>query len=356
MRDKSKQKIASDAKKKAKRDKAKKKTREKALNQSLHDKYPRFIFREYDQNTVNEEFVLAVKGVVKKFDFENQECMRPLNPEYFRMFKKYGINMTLYKLIKEMPSIDINKIYSDYNLHIGNWVFEKLRDQGVLQKFVPFNDCQFFLDKDCYIKFDAMLSSKTLSGTAYYAPKKPVVDIDGKKYIVSFSKHALDRIAARCVLDRLSYGGAGDVFAYLTHCTYYEYCTMTHDGQIVPGITFYDSCNKRFDVFQYGEELMENKDKDLKYYYRIGYCPIDVHNGYAKAITFLTPGMEGTPECSMFKKMLNAKEKEEIQESVQNTISYKRWSETKDFRAIKWFHANGVPQIMASRKELYNYE
>ena len=92
-----------------------------------------------------------------------------------------------------------------------------------------------------------------------------------------------------------------------------------------------------------------------KYYYRLGYCPLALSGDFAKTITFLTPGMYGTPEYRLIQDIDNAKERYAISRSKENITSLRKHGETDDFDAIKYFHAHGIPQVIASDKDFFDY-
>jgi hypothetical protein len=60
----------------------------------------------------------------------------------------------------------------------------------------------------------------------------------------------------------------------------------------------------------------------------------------------LMPGMRGTPEAAVLSRSsLPPAVKEAMRQQVGG-LTYKRLIETEDFSVLKWFHYNGVPQVV----------
>lgn len=326
------------AKKKSKRVEKKNVELKRLQAKEIKEKYPEFIFADYDKNIVSGEFVSAVKAELAAFDYECPKHVGDRDRLIFKNIKKFGIDAVEKMLSGNIPE-DKQKIFKPYyQMYVGTWVYKNLQAKGLLHNFLPYHDCQLTLDQNHHIRFNALSLVNTPKGRAYFSSKSPKIDVDGGQFIVAFSRHALERIAERCVFDWMRYGGAGDVFAYINHCTYYELCTVTHDEEIVPAFTFYDICTPGFASHKYVDELILAPDNNMHYHYRVGYCPIGFYKNYARAITLLTPGMKGTPEWTLLNTIKNVDKKLEIEKGVQNITSFKALMETNDFSAVRWFH------------------
>jgi hypothetical protein len=87
-------------------------------------------------------------------------------------------------------------------------------------------------------------------------------------------------------------------------------------------------------------------------YYRVGYCPVVFENGFAKAKTFLYPGFKGTPEYGLVRKSrLSPAEKDLL---IPNSTSQDTTEGLKLYlKATKWFHDNGVPQVVQIKQDVF---
>ena len=83
-----------------------------------------------------------------------------------------------------------------------------------------------------------------------------------------------------------------------------------------------------------------------KFYFRLGYFPVEIDNGFAKAVSFMRPGYTGTPE-------LGALLKAEGLDRMRKAFLLREARENKGREVllegrtdvIKWFHEHAVPQV-----------
>ena len=175
------------------------------------------------------------------------------------------------------------------------------------RRLMPYNHVRVAFERQrMVLKFSSMLSQRGSGGTIYYSRRKPSVDINGTPWTVAFSRHAIERLCERLNPRFINYGAAGDVHAFFSTCVYFEPVTL-HDGQ--PAFALYDMCFNP-DFVQYstyvegilGEEnLVPGQGMP---YYKVGYCPVVLENGFAKAKTFLYPGYAGTPEYGLIRRRI----------------------------------------------------
>ena len=336
---------------------AKKLSQVAAKHQSLliENRYPKFIYEDYDETLVDAGFVQAVKSILRDFNFATTKILSRAGRSFYKLMKEEGYLKASARLQDAVPDEKKSLALSLYNLKIGEFLYQELDKRNDLKKYLPVHDCFLAPKQDFHIHFYALKKMHTPQGFGYYSPKEPKVAINGKDYKVSFSRHAMERIGERCVSNPLSYSGAGDVFAYLSHCSYFEYVEIEKDGNPFPAITFYDNCTKGFVSYDYVKYLVQSPGFGMKYYYRLGYCPVAIYKDFARAITFLTPGMRGTPEEKLVNKINEPALRQQLQTGVQNITSLKRYVETEDFSAPKYFHENGISQLLELKKDLYDY-
>lgn len=112
---------------------------------------------------------------------------------------------------------------------------------------------------------------------------------------------------------------------------------------------------RRFQI--YVLDFLEVETIDLTkgdFYYRLGYCPVVVENEFAIAKTLLFPGYTGTPEFKLINESdLPRRQKERFLElSTSNDASNVVYDGDSDL--IKWFHKNGVPQVIQTRRKIFD--
>jgi hypothetical protein len=219
---------------------------------------------------------------------------------------------------------------------------------GKREQLLPMNDVLFApRGWEIYVVFRRLLRAKGPGGTIYYSRRQPTLEINGTPKVVAFSKHAIARTCERLKPRwKSSYAALGDVFAFFDQCMYFERCDL-HRGQLA--FTFYDECKQGFVAFRYVEDVLglENLDpKSGKPYHRVGYCPAVIDGDFIKGKTLLFPGYASTPEYNaILRSSLSYAEKRQMTEKAKRLDSETLYT-SQDFRLIKWFHDNGVPQVV----------
>ena len=323
--------------------------------------FPEFAYREKHGNP---EFVDIVKKAIGDFDFAELE---KIDQDVFRIMKKFGVEQALASLenvmrkFQEEGADDAYVVSADLQwlCSVGGAVFSHIPDE-VKRSFLPMNDAEFrYRDDVIVVKFCSLLTQKSSGGTIYYSRYKPTINYKGKKYIVGFSKEALKRTCERTMKDPLIYAALGDVYAYFEDCQYFEPCTL-RDGS--PAFSFFDECfphsSPKLASSQrlLSEKILGTKEVDPakgKLYYRVGYCPVALDKGFAKAKTLLFPGFKKTPEYEALDNAhMPPKTKRRLQR-LAKTSDMSSLLETWDVAALKWFHDNGVPQVIQTTEPLF---
>ncbi|BAH77126.1 hypothetical protein [Solidesulfovibrio magneticus] len=328
-------------KRKMKISKIKKSYFEKAKKEA----YPKFVFQEYDKKSVSPKFVEAVKYALGEFDCSKMSCVDIRYRRVLKRIKKYGVEAVMDIPIPSLDDNDQADLFGETQKLLGNWVFTYLNRKGILKSFLPTNDCSFMLSRDWVISFRGLLSRSTPKGLAYYSPKQQIVQIGDEGCIVAYSNHALQRMSERCVESPLSYDASGELFSCLYDKNKLEVCEVFYNQKYIPAIALYRMCTPGYVTYQYVNQVAEDCDLSKVYYRKVGYMPIWTYEGLARGITFLTPGMKGTPEDLLIKSKCNSKEAKELYHGVSKTISFENFIECMDLSTIKWFHENGVKQI-----------
>lgn len=311
---------------------------------SIKRLYPRFEFKE---NGANPQFVNIIKKAAKQVDLADRSVFTEWEIELYKMGKKYGksyINdfMTGEEKVKTMYFL----------LKIGQVIFNTIGQQQMLN-WIPFHDFRVIpLGRKIIIEFYSLQSKPGPGGTIYYSKFEPKMKVGTSKKIVSFSRHAVEQICNRIVPRWQSYAGSGDAFGFLHSCVYFEPCRLP--GGL--GFTFYDRCTEEFWTNNYVKHLVGYPDPKKKYYYRIGYCPATIEGEFVKAKTLLFPGYRGTPELELlYDTVMPQSTRRQFIEKTEK-LSTLNLVETGDFSMIKWFHDNGIPQIIDTNRVLYRYK
>ena len=232
---------------------------------------------------------------------------------------------------------------------LNNILFSELNRYNLLEKYGPFNLVELVsIEKRFWVTFKGMLTKKLDKYPhIYYSRHKPTLEVNGEKLIIGFTRHAIHRICERSVGDWRTYSGATDAFAFFNYCTYFELYEDDTRSKDKYYFTFYENCADGFFSGFYPKMILDSYDPSKDYYYRIGYCPIVVNGNFAIGKTMLPPGMRGTPEDKLLKKSnLSEEEKNKIYKSAENSFKFLNLAKSQDFTGLKWFHDNGVPQIV----------
>jgi hypothetical protein len=352
-------------KKKAKRKKQsalkkKQMTREKVkriAKEKRAREYPIFHYEDYNREAVSEKFVREIKQTLSGINFDDQTIFKKEHMAFFKLMKKIGFKQAIdltKRGISDSRKKDLIKV--SFEFFVGQIVFQKLREKGILDDFIPYNDVGIYPSgNDFIVKFDGLLSKRTKYGTIYYSSLKPKVKIEGNEFIVAFTRHAIERICDRCVADWRMYAGAGDVFSYIKKCNFFEVIKPS-DSSKKNFITFYDGCTEGFFNFNYVTEVLGSYEPNKNYFYRVGYCPVGISGEFVSAITMLTPGMRGTPEhLLLINSNLPTPKKDEFKRYIEISMKKIEFANDSNFEAIKWFHQNGIPQVVKMETDPYTH-
>ncbi len=234
---------------------------------------------------------------------------------------------------------------------VGDQVFRAIPEAD-LRRYLPVNDVEFKpCGKTLKVTFRSLLKSRTVWGTTFYSRHRPVAKFGNRSYVIGFSKHAIEQTCDRINPHWMTYAGLGDVFAYFDKCVHFEPCYL-NDGS--PAFTFWDEIgDERFWQFKYVREVLgeENYSPPAgKPYFRVGYCSVVFEGEFAKATTLLFPGYSKTPEAlALRRSRLPEGEKRRLSKLAEgsNRMSLVQYG---DLSALKWFHDNGVPQVIQSHR------
>jgi hypothetical protein len=308
--------------------------------------------REAANNVSLEESGGCPSDVVETI--QRVRCDGPL--ETFRQFKIEAAQRHDYE--QEL----LNEVQSRFRTalaYVGERIFEQLPEL-YRQHLLP-NYCFFpcFAPEGIRIGFDFIPRVKRDTGWGYYSPNEPKVTINGAKWVVCFSEHAIERIVERsCFSAQLTFAHYWDCFAYLEGCVFYEPVILDGDR---PGIRLFMTENLGGPPDQYREYLRKIAGiEDVLEYpvvpsYVLGYCHVDCKGKFAKAISMWYPGYRGTPEDTLVRTAsITAADRQRLLAMADDNKTVRVINEGRH-EAIKWYHENGVPQVVFTSRRLFEW-
>lgn len=332
------------------RKRRKQKDRERAYAKQRHldrerrcyeEKFPTIKF----SGEADDGFVRLIRKTIQSIDLRDRSLFHPVETAFYKNVKEAGPAALAPLLAFEESQRGLAALH--LTVKLGHVVFEQIpRDE--LLRWIPFNDVVIQpLGQQIRVHFSSLLRQSSPGGTIYYSRRKPTVVVDGQKKIVGFQRHAIEKVCERYGPRWWSYAGLGDVFAVFDGLSIYEPCIL-FGNQLA--FTFFEVCgDKRFFTSQYVREVLGRQAVGQPYF-RVGYCPAVIHGDFISAKTFLFPGYRNTPEYeTIMRASLFWNEKRQMFETA-TTMNLDYLQRTGDFSLIKFFHDNGVPQVI-ERKE-----
>lgn len=311
------------------------------------------------------EFIAAVTNAVGHIDFTDPAQFSVQERDVYRVIAKHGAaaadaaikTMSEKLFVGGEVSVALKFPVFHLSLILGEIIFNQI-PEDVRKNFLPYNDmCVGCAGTRFVLKFSQLKEQSGPGGTLYFSRHRPRISVNGEDKTVAFSRHAIERICMRLYPRWLSYASAGDAHAIFAACMHFD-PVMLHGNQLA--FTFFGPCgNENFACFAtyvnevLGEEVMDTTKGAA--YYRVGYCPIVVEGDFAKATTFLYPGYTATPEYGALRKSkLPFSEKERLKTLARENNATKTIID-QDVEVIRWFHQNGVPQVIQTQEALYNF-
>jgi hypothetical protein len=326
--------------------------------------WPAFLL---DTREGDPQFVEEVKKAIHAFSFTE---LPPGQQMAYRYVATDGADNVLRdireaakQLLQQDPSNENARFaVSDWALTLGELILSKI-PEPVRESLLPHNSVQFLpVGNDIIVDCRSLIKVETVRDPFWYSRLRPTVEIEGRTYTVAFSKHAIDKIKERINPDWKTFSALGDVFAYLEQCARFDVCHLLNtdrNGKPQLALTFYDICfQEEFWEWMYVTNVLgrENLDPNLgRAYHRVGYCPafLDEARGFVTLGTLLCPGYRKTPEYGLLQASgLPADEKTRL-ERLAVEHSRDNLLGEQDFSAIKWFHENGIPQVIQTHERVY---
>ena len=322
------------------------------------DQYPKILF---DSAEGAPEFVEAIRSAVAKLDFDDKEMFSAGERTFYNLVREEGFSYAQDELKQATEQAleagdDSGRVGEVLMLMGYGSKLLALIPEEQRRRLMPYNGVRvLFKRRDMILKFTSMQSQRGDRGTVYFGRRKPTIELGGEQRVVAFSHHAIERICERLNPRYTQYAAAGDVHAFFSTCVYFEPITL-HGGQ--PAFVLYDMCfNKEFVQYNtYVEKVLgeENVDSSLgKTYYKVGYCPVVFEGEFAKAKTFLYPGYTTTPEYGLILGSRLSHSDRNLLLQDTRSLDAEKVVVNDNPETIKWFHNNGVPQVLHIKQDVF---
>jgi hypothetical protein len=314
-------------------------------------RYPEF--HVWPQNAPK-GFVEAVVQAVRTIDFEDKGTFKPIGQKLFKSIKELGADRVLRDLEEACREQNDHFPYHNVITSLGILAFSRIPKEKLL-KYIPACDFQIVPNQDTLLVIcRALLRTNRPGGTIYYSKHKPTLTINGEEKIVGFSTEVIMEKGKRLLGAWETYCGLGDLCAFFHDCIYFERADLP-DGQLA--FTFYEECVPGYFSSLYASQVLGVDVKErARYYYRVGYAPAVIIGEFVKAKTILLPGFrrKPTPEYQLIEaSSLSREDKERMKKQATADDAYENLIRTRDFSVIKWFHDNGIPQVIETDQPLY---
>jgi hypothetical protein len=342
----------------------KKKAREKLkrLEKIRSDELAKYPFLEIKEEYGHPDLVAVIKEKAAEIYASMFSGFSRAERKFYQNVREFNFSYALSEYRKSVETIDergkrtvTSKDILLVSSGFGDRLIEAIPEE-VKSRLFPFNDFKVgFQGKTLQISFHSLLTRKSPNGTIFYGRKEPKISFGEDAYTVGFSRHAIQRICERQNPRYKTYDGLGDAYVFFGSCVYYKPVYLP-GGQ--PAFIVFNRCDTPgFIQFKYLQEIIDKNDikqGEGRFYYQIGYCPVAFHEGFAVAKTFLIPGYTGTPEHSLLiNSNLPRHEKEEMlkmtQDATEDDVFFR-----ENWKLIKWFHENGIPQVMQMKHKVFD--
>ena len=336
----------------------------KARKWAERNKYPRI---ELIEDGESPDFMAAVTDIVNSFDFDNHSHCSPESQLMYRTYRTIGLDglnrwiaspETQDKYMKpdqsfmEFRASMLVPLYS----HLGEWIFSRLPDKYRKDPLPFFYFCVTPVDKALRITFKFVPHMPSEHGTIYHSPYEPTVAKYGVLFKVGFLRHAVERACQRlAAVQPISYCHFQPLALFFRHCVYFESLTLP-DGQ--EAIRLLGRCEGDFgNTYIHNIASMKvGRAGPGSYYFLLGYCPVAIVRRSAVAMTFLYPGYRNTPEAALVESAPISKA---MRHSLRAAAQHNTLAELvkgKGVDVFKWYHENGLPQVVWREEDIYRFD
>ncbi len=308
----------------------------------------------YEHAEVPPKFAEAVIVLVKDFIANHESLLSPRQAGYFHRLKQVGCRRVLMESRLAARSSGRasgpgkwDEAQETLMFSMGDYILSRM-PSNIIQSYLPFSSIFIFpgtpRSTSILVRMQTLCAAQTAGGTAYFSPYRPTLDIDGRRWVVAFSDHAVRQLCERMDPDWRTYTSLAYTFKAIYDKTYFELWQPPHKQ---PGIVIYEHCAPGFAAYSLASKIAGPLDPQRDYCYRVGYCPAVLDSGFIKAKTLLLPGMDGTPEYQLCLRSLATTVMGRKELRLKAGISPIRClQETGECELLKMFHDKGIPQVV----------
>ncbi len=342
-----------DRKRQKKRRREKKKDRSSVIRHLQRDQYPVLVIEAEDG--VHAAFREAVETAVARFCYDDVAICRPEVRYCYKVIRQVGWDKFLDKWFVAQTqggqkATDMTHALQIMSQHLGSWLFDQV-PTTIKSEALPYSVFKTRIGKESIVvHLLAIQKARGAGGNIYYSQQNAArpLPIAGGVYPLGFSKHAIDQICFRERNPNLSYNAAAYVHEVLSNWTCVEACQLC-DG--TPAVSLFAVCglptSPNHDLYVRRLLHVESTDwaKEL-FAYRLGYCPIVVDNGFAKAVTFLYPGYRNTRERRAIERSRDLAHSKRVKwlDCIEN-MGVDNLGNEEHGGVLEWFHRNAVTQV-----------
>lgn len=286
---------------------------EKDQHMEFHQKGFPCIYLDYKEGHPKELFN-SIKISLCRFNYKSLESEWHIKS--FQTQKKLGRIRADYEICKTLDVISTedkkpyfashaNKLayILDWSGSIGRNIFQEI-PLKLRKRHFPVADFKICPHGPWHHDLKIHLSClKNVPGIGYVSPIEPKITINGKKYIIAFPDHIINRLGAdlpwggkpdrRFISDCRDYLGLGDFHGFLFGCDNFELSSKIFNPKTEKykqSITCFETCvSPDYFIWNYVTELLNKPCPDQKYYFRVGYFTFNTNGKYAVLTTLLLP-------------------------------------------------------------------
>ena len=344
-----------------KKQKKRLKEKRKAEKRAARSRFPHLVIIPDGEDR---GFMRVVEELVDSFDFDDPDTCSSDDRHMYLLLRTVGLD-GIYAWIDSQSAAEfaakqelsrkdlMEEIVVPLLTHLGEWIFDRLPDQYRANP-LPF----YFYDivpqaKHLSIRFQFLPHVKSLHGTIYFSPLEPTVRINDEDFKVGFTRHALERACQRLALNQpITYCDFRRVAIHFKTCEYFEVISLPDEQQ---ALRLLGLCSDDLmDIYLRDVAgLDESTISSGKCFFVLGYCPLQIVRDYAVATTFLCPGYRGTPEHALVNATTMSANERRTLHAMASSATLADVISGHQTEALRWYHRNGVPQVITLERNIY---
>ncbi len=315
-------------------------------------KYPSFNVIDEDpvSDLESEKFVALIKEILKGFRYSDREWIAEYERKFFMLMRKIGYGQAsgvFGKRTKLRSKLDTLCMFES----IGNYIINGSGQSAEIKKLIPRHLFCICPEHDAInITVKHFRTARLPTGPIWSPATDRFVFWNKQKLILAYSQHAIERMQERILIGDSPYRQVEELgYLFFVHLTYPACLGENHS----PMIEFYMIFTKRDGELEYLNQVFEEQIDakiyydafSLRFFYRVGYGPFVIDNGYAVVKSILFPGMKGTPEEKLIlEKSMSSQERNNLTQAWKEGIFSDPKSQ-KQIALLEFLRNNGLQVI-----------